>query len=157
MSETADIQIRRATVEDAPVFGRMLQAFNEEFESETPDAESIARRALPLLERGEIEVLFAGSGPDGFAQLRFLDSLYSDALGVWLDELYVVPAKRGTGLGRALLDGAVTLSRERGADHMSLTTSVDDSAARALYEMNGFTNEENVPGGPSMLYYERDL
>jgi len=155
--KAADLQIRRATSDDAPVFGRMLQAFNDEFESESPDADSIARRAVPLLERGEIDVLFVGAGPDGFAQIRFLDSLYSDGFGVWLEELYVVPAKRGTGLGRALLDAAMALSRERGADHMSLTTSVDDTAARALYEQNGFTNQEDVPGGPSMLYYERAL
>jgi hypothetical protein len=29
--------------------------------------------------------------------------------------------------------------------------------ARALYESAGFTNDEGGPGGPSMLYYERDL
>jgi hypothetical protein len=36
-------------------------------------------------------------------------------------------------------------------------TSVDDVAARALYERMGFTNREGGPDGPSMLYYERGL
>jgi len=49
------------------------------------------------------------------------------------------------------------LARELGADRMDLNTSVTDEAARALYERCGFTNLEFGPGGPSMLYYERDL
>ena len=49
------------------------------------------------------------------------------------------------------------LARDRGATRIDLNTSVTDEAARALYVKCGFTNEEFGPGGPSMLYYERDL
>jgi ribosomal protein S18 acetylase RimI-like enzyme len=48
-------------------------------------------------------------------------------------------------------------ARLRGAAHIDLNTSVDDTAARALYESAGFTNREGGPIGPQMLYYERDL
>jgi hypothetical protein len=40
---------------------------------------------------GEVTVLFAGEGPDGFAELRFRPSLYTGALDACLEELYVVP------------------------------------------------------------------
>jgi len=45
-------------------------------------------------------------------------------------------------------------SRERGAPHIDLGTSEDDTAGcmRA-----GFTNREGGRDGPRMLYYERDL
>jgi ribosomal protein S18 acetylase RimI-like enzyme len=49
------------------------------------------------------------------------------------------------------------VARAHGATRIDLNTSVDDEAARALYTSCGFTNEELGPGGPSMLYYERDL
>jgi ribosomal protein S18 acetylase RimI-like enzyme len=49
------------------------------------------------------------------------------------------------------------LARAHGATRIDLNTSVDDTAARALYTTCGFTNDEFGPGGPSMLYYERDL
>jgi ribosomal protein S18 acetylase RimI-like enzyme len=151
----ATIRLARAT--DAALFGRLLHAFNVEFEEPTPDADVIAERAAPLLAGGEVVVLFAGDGPDGFAQLRFRPSLYTGALDAYLEELYVVPERRGRGLGRALLEAAMDEARARGAARIDLNTSVDDVAARALYESAGFTNRESRPDGPRMLYYERDL
>jgi ribosomal protein S18 acetylase RimI-like enzyme len=153
----SDTFIRLASAADAPAFGRLLHAFNAEFGESTPDAEVIAERAAPLIESGQVTVLFAGDGPDGFAQLRFRPSLYTGALDAYLEELYVVPEHRGHGLGRALLDAAMEHARERGAARIDLGTSETDVAARALYESAGFTNREGGPEGPSMLYYERDL
>jgi ribosomal protein S18 acetylase RimI-like enzyme len=152
-----EAQIRRANAADASIFGGLLHAFNAEFGESTPSAEVIAGRAAPLLESGEVTVLFAGDGPDGFAQLRFRPSLYTGALDAYLEELYVVPDLRGQGLGRALLEAAMDYARQRGAAHIDLGTSEDDVAARALYESAGFTNREGRPDGPMMLYYERDL
>jgi ribosomal protein S18 acetylase RimI-like enzyme len=153
----AETPIRLATAADAPAFGRLLHAFNAEFGESTPDADVIAERAAPLIQSGEVTVLFAGDGPDGFAELRFRPSLYTGALDAYLEELYVVPERRGQGLGRALLEAAMAHARERGAARIDLGTSEDDVAARALYESTGFTNREGGPDGPIMLYYERDL
>jgi ribosomal protein S18 acetylase RimI-like enzyme len=153
----AQTPIRLASTADAPAFGRLLHAFNVEFGESTPDATVIAERAAPLIESGEVTVLLAGEGPDGFAQLRVRPSLYTGALDAYLEELYVVPERRGQGLGRALLQAAMAHARERGAARIDLGTSEDDVAARALYESAGFTNREGRPDGPTMLYYERDL
>src|SRR5687768_16669126 len=124
-------EVRAAASAEAATFGRMLHAFNAEYDEVTPDPEVIAARAAPLIESGEIVVLFAGDGPDGFAQLRFAASLYSGVRDATLDELYVVPERRGHGLGRALLGAAMEHARARGAVHIDLNTSEDDTAARA--------------------------
>ena len=153
----AQTRIRVATAADAPVFARLLHAFNTEYGEREPDADTIAERAAPLIESGEVTVVFAGDGPGGFAELRFRPSLYTGALDAYLEELYVVPERRGQGLGRALLEAAMEYARERGAARIDLNTSVDDVAARMLYEAVGFTNREGRPEGPTMLYYERDL
>ena len=142
---------------DAPTVGWLFHAFNAEFGEPEPRADLVAERAVPLMESGEVTVLFVGEGPDGFALLRFRPSLYTGALDALLEELYVVPEQRGRGLGRALLEAAMEHARKRGAARMELKTSVDDVAARALYEKTGFTNREGRPDGPTMLYYERDL
>ena len=157
MARDAETHIRLASAADAPAFGSLLQAFNVEFGEPTPDGDVFAERAAPLIESGEVTVLFGGDGPDGFAELRFRPSLYTGALDAYLEELYVVPERRGHGLGRALLEAAMEHARERGAAHIDLGTSEDDFAARALYESAGFTNREGGPDGPRMLYYERDL
>ena len=149
--------MRPATAADAPAFGRLLHAFNAEYDEPTPSADEIAERAGARLGSGEVAVLFVGDGPEGFAELRFRPSLYTGGLDAYLEELYVVPERRGRGLGRALLEAAMDYARARGADRIDLNTSEDDVAARALYERTGFTNREGSPDGPAMLYYEREL
>lgn len=141
----------------APEVARLLVAFNAEFETPSPDAAFLAERIAALIEAGEIEVLLCGEPAVGFGILRFNQALYDDAFDSHIDELYVVPERRGRGLGRALLDALLDAARARGATHVDLGTATDDTAARALYESAGFTNLEDSAGGPSMLYYERDL
>lgn len=154
----ADRDLRAGGVEDAGLLGRMLTEFNAEYGESEPAAEVVAGLAGPQLASGEIAVVFGpGDPPAGFAQLRFRASLYSPGPDACLEELWVRPAARGRGLGRALLEAAMELARERGADRIDLNTSVADEAARSLYESAGFTNQEGGPGGPSMLYYEREL
>ncbi len=89
--------------------------------------------------------------------LRFRPAIFSQALECYLAELYVVPDRRGQGLGRALMEGAIDLARREGATHMDLGTGEDDVAARALYERLGFSNREGRPDGPLNYFYEREL
>jgi ribosomal protein S18 acetylase RimI-like enzyme len=102
-------------------------------------------------------VLLAGPGPDGLAVLRFRAAIWTPGLECYLAELYVVPERRGQGLGRALMEAAIELARAQGADHMDLGTGEDDVAARALYESLGFSNREGKPEGPVNYFYEREL
>jgi ribosomal protein S18 acetylase RimI-like enzyme len=119
--------------------------------------EDAERRIAEHVGGDRMTFLLAGAGPDGFAQVVLMPSIYSDRPGAYLGELYIVPELRGRGLGRALLEAAMELARDRGADHIDLNTAETDTAARGLYESMGFTNREGQPDGPSMLYYERDL
>ena len=99
-------------------------------------------------------MLLAGDGPDGLAVLRFRPALWSAGRECYLAELYVVPALRYQGIGRALMDQAIAFAKAEGADGMDLNTAETDRAARALYEGLGFTNREGGPDGPPMLFYE---
>lgn len=149
--------IRRARTDDAAVIGRLLHDFNREYEEPSPAADELARHAEQLLESGELIVLLAGDGADGFCQFRLRRSIYTGLPDAHVEELYVVPERRGRGIGRALLSAAMAAAREAGATHVELTTGESDEAARALYESEGFTNFEGGPDGPRMLYYEREL
>lgn len=155
--EKPEIQVRQATIADAPEIARLLHDFNLEFLEPTPGVETLTETVRRLLGEGEITVLLAGEGPDGLALLRFRSALWSAGLEAYLQELYVVPALRGRGIGRRLLELTIDLARERGADGIDLNTGETDTAARALYESMGFTNREGGADGPSMLFYEREI
>jgi ribosomal protein S18 acetylase RimI-like enzyme len=148
--------IRRAEPADAEAIGRLLHDFNREFDEPTPSPQALAERIRELL-GGDTVVLLGGTGPDGLAVLRFRPSIWSRALECYLAELYVVPAKRGRGLGRALMEAAMDAARAEGADYMDLGTGEDDVAARALYESLGFSNREGKPDGAVQYFYEREL
>ena len=153
----SDHHVRRAEAADAAAVGRLLHDFNTEFSEPTPGPDRLAERIRQLLAEGRTTVLLGGAGPDGLAVLRFRPAIWSEGLECYLAELYVVPNRRGRGLGRALMNAAIDEARAQGADHMELGTSEDDRAARSLYESAGFTNREGKPDGPAMLFYEREL
>jgi ribosomal protein S18 acetylase RimI-like enzyme len=148
--------VRRASVRDADAAGRLLDDFNREFDEPTPGPQALAERVRALLEHGDTIVLLGGEGPDGLAVLRFRPAIWTEALECYLAELYVAPARRGQGLGRALMEEAIEVARAEGADHMDLGTGEDDVAARALYESLGFDNRGR-PDGPINYFYEREL
>lgn len=148
-------RIRRAEVADADVIGRLLHDFNTEFADPTPGPRAVAERVGELLESDEIAVLLAGEPPLGLAVLRLRPSLWRDAPEAYLEELYVVPDRRGRGAGRALMDAAIELARNAGAGEMHILTGENDTAARALYESLGFRGRDS--GGQRVLFHEREL
>jgi ribosomal protein S18 acetylase RimI-like enzyme len=149
--------VRRATAQDAEAIGRLLHDFNTEYDDPTPGPERMAERMRELLAGGDTAVVLSGRGPDGLAVLRFRPAIWEPALECYLAELYVVPARRGQGLGRALMNAAMALARAEGATYMDLGTAETDVAARRLYESLGFSNREGEPDGPINFYYEREL
>ncbi len=150
--------VRRAAAADAGDVARLLHDFNTEFDEPTPPVSALAERVEDLLGRGEVTVLLAVEPePVGLAVLRFREALWVAALDAYLEELYVIPERRGRGIGRSLLEAAMQVAREAGATHFELTTGETDTAARGLYASAGFTNREGHAEGPRMLYYERDL
>ena len=97
------------------------------------------------------------SGPADTAEIgrllhdfNFRAAIWSNGLECYLAELYVVPASRGRGLGRALMEAAISEARSRGADSMDIGVDEPDLAARNLYESLGFTSRTGGADGPLM-------
>ena len=145
------------------VAGRLLHDFNTEYDDPSPGAEALADRLGTLVAGGDTDVLLV-SGSDGegggegagVAVLRFRPALWTLANECYLAELYVVPTRRGGGLGRALLRACLERAVARGCDYVELATTEDDVVARHVYESEGFRRTEGA-GGPLAFHYERDL
>ncbi len=158
MVESADPP-RVARVGDTAEVAGLLHRFNREFDEFSPGAEVLKPRVREHLERDLSVFLLAGSPHVGVAQLRSREYLFTGAPTCYLEELYVVPDRRGEGHGRALMETAMTTARERGATTMELGTAMSDRAARGLYESLGFTNlrEGGRPRDPDALLRARAL
>ncbi len=157
MKDHPESPARVAGVEDLEAAGGLLCDFNREFDEPTPPAPVLTDRLRQLIEYGDTLVIVAGDVPAAVAVLRFRPALWSTALECYLAELYVKPARRGQGLGRAMMETAIDRARERGAQSMEIGVDEPDTAARRLYESLGFSNRVGGEGGPVMFVYERDL
>lgn len=151
------IRVRVAGPGDHGAVGTLLHDFNREFGDPAPPPAVLAERIGSLVESGETTVLVAGEPPLGLSVLRFRPAIFTTGLECYLAELYVVPERRGEGLGRALMDESLRLAVERGADSMEICVDEPDTAARRLYESLGFTNRIGGADGPVMFFYELDL
>lgn len=157
MADTDLSPVRRANADDAHSVAQLLHDFNREFDEPTPAVAELEQRIAQLSRGGDTVILLIGDGPDGLVVLRFREAIWSSGLECYLAELYVVPARRGQGLGRALMNTALQEARDRGADTMEIGVDEPDHAARRLYESLGFTNRAGGAEGAVMYVYERDL
>ena len=151
--------IRRVGAGDADAVAVLLRDFNAEYDEPAPAQEEMADRIRALLAHGDTVILVSGEAPCAVSVMRFRPALWSSGLECYLAELYVVPGRRGQGIGRALMERCIEVARAEGADTMELGTGEADVAARALYESLGFDNHEHGPGGVSTVsyFYEREL
>ena len=126
--------IRIATPSDAEALARMNAAFNGVSDS----AEQIAARLAACAEI-ETAILAELDGQvGGFACVRVVPCvLYAEPYAE-LTELYVEPALRRRGLGRALIAYAEQLAHARGATDLLIMTGTDNAAAQALYRAAGY-------------------
>jgi GNAT superfamily N-acetyltransferase len=77
----------------------------------------------------------SGKGtPLGFATIYWTwQTLHAARVGV-LNDLFVIPAARGSGTGRALIERCRELCRERGAEKLVWETAPDNATAQRLYD-----------------------
>lgn len=138
--------------------GRLLDAFNREYDDPTPGPEPLAARLGELIADGDTVVLVAQEAdePIGLAVVRLHKAIWTLALEAYLAELYVVPERRGRGVGQSLMRAWLDRARDLDADYAYLITSEDDVAARYLYAKNGFRRTEGEDG-PLMCALEREL
>jgi GNAT superfamily N-acetyltransferase len=96
------------------------------------------------LAKDESVIFLASEGGHavGFAQLYPSFSSLSMSPTWILNDLFVLPAARGNGVGTALLEQCKILATETGAKELSLETMKTNLTAQRLYEACGWKRDE---------------
>jgi GNAT superfamily N-acetyltransferase len=79
-------------------------------------------------------VVDEGDVPFGMAHMLFHRSTWSATWYCYLEDLFVDPARRAGGAGRALIDADYAEADRRGSTRTYWATDEDNSAARSLYD-----------------------
>jgi GNAT superfamily N-acetyltransferase len=142
LTRGAGIEVELAAPDQLAEPLSLLEEFLREGE---PVPLSFAGQLARAVEAGDIEVLAArtetGGRLAGVALLAFRPSISAGALIASIEDLYVRPDARCTGVGRALLEAVAERCRVRGVSYVEVQT--DDEAA-PFYEAVDYEQEHGV-------------
>ena len=114
-------QIRPAGVRDVPVILQLIRDLAT-YERAPDEVVATEEQLVDVLfgERPAAEVLlaFERKSPVGFAVYFYNFSTWLGRPGLYLEDLFVTPEKRGKGYGRALLVELAKIARDRGCGRM---------------------------------------
>lgn len=138
--EAPGVSIRPATEEDVSLILSFIKelAEYERLSGEVVATEDSLRRSL-FGERRFAEALIAelGDEPAGFALFFHTFSTFLGRPGIYLEDLYVRPEFRGSGIGRALLVHLARLAKERGCGRLEWSVLDWNEPAIGFYRGTG--------------------
>ncbi len=137
-------EIVRAGSADLEPVARLFDAYRQFYEKPA-DPERARTFMAERLGNGDSVVFLARVPEDGtalgFTQLYPSFSSVS-AQPIWiLNDLYVIPEARRSGVARALMLTAEAFARETGAKRLTLSTAHTNAQAQALYESLGYQQD----------------
>ena len=137
---TRHLRIRFATVDDVPLIRTLIGglAEYERLANEAVVTEADLRASL-FGERPAAEVLIAEAGDEaaGFALFFHNYSTFLGKPGLYLEDLFVFPAHRGLGIGRALMSRLAQLAVERNCGRFEWWVLDWNESAIRFYETLG--------------------
>jgi GNAT superfamily N-acetyltransferase len=134
------LRIERATPRDVPLILQLINALAE-YERMSNDVvateDSLRETLFGAHPSAEVVIGYAGDEPAGFALFFHNYSTFLGKPGLYLEDLFVVPAYRGRGYGKALLQHLATLAVERGCGRFEWSVLDWNEPAIGFYKKLG--------------------
>jgi ribosomal protein S18 acetylase RimI-like enzyme len=130
------VKTRQARHGDLDSIAPLFDAYRQFYEK--PADLALARRYLEERFKRDESVIYVAENENG--EIIGFTQLYPAFCSVLADrtftlyDLFVTPAARGTGAGRALMEAAEAHGRRMGAARLQLQTAVTNTVGQSLYE-----------------------
>ena len=149
---------RRATVDDAPEVARLLHDFNTEFDTPSPGVDVLTSRLRTLLAGDRTFALLAGDPAVAVALVTLRPNVWYDGQVALLDELYVVPERRGQGIGSVVIAELKAIASASDVDLIEINVDEGDVDAQRFYERHGFSGTgTGTEADERAFYYSLEL
>ncbi len=137
----SNFSIRNASPDDLDRLLPAMQAFYvlEHIRWDEARQRAAVASLIDSRRNGRLLVLEQDGELAGYAVVGFCFSLEFDGRYALLDELYVLPAFQGLGLGKQLMQQAEQLALAEGCRALRLEVNDDNPHARGIYERAGYT------------------
>jgi GNAT superfamily N-acetyltransferase len=138
-SARTGVRIREAVVEDAPLILaliRELAEYERIADQVAADEETLRRTlfgegAVPRAIIAEVD-----GEPVGFAVYFYNFSTFVGRPGLYIEDIYIRPAHRGSGAGRAMMRHCARVAERKGCGRIEMAV-LDWNPARSFYERLG--------------------
>jgi GNAT superfamily N-acetyltransferase len=143
----ARVTIRDATVDDVDVVFRFIEAMAE-FEGRRAALQATPERIREALfgreRRSSVLLAEVDGRAVGFASYFRTYSTFLGRPGIWLDDLYVDAAARGSGIGTALLRHLARVASASGCGRIEWTAGADNQRGLEFYRRHGASVRDHV-------------
>src|SRR6267154_723258 len=140
MNSQNNFEIRPARVEDVPLILELIRDLAT-YERAPKEVTATEKQLVGVLfgEKPVAEVLlaFEGKSPVGFAVFFYNFSTWLGRPGLYLEDLFVKPEKRGKGYGRALLVHLAKIARDHNCGRMEWAVLTWNEPAIQFYKKLG--------------------
>ena len=133
----ASVRIRPAAAADAVRIRAMNLVFNESDVSVESIAEKLKTPSAEMVLVAEAVVAEAARTVVGFATAKVQSSICYNGTWAELVEIYVEPASRRSGVGRALVSEIEVITKRRGARSLFLRTNQMNLDGRSFFQHCG--------------------
>ena len=135
-----NFQIRPTAVEDVPVILELIRdlaTYERAPDEVTATEEQLVDVLFGKKPAAEVLLAFERESPVGFAVYFYNFSTWLARPGLYLEDLFVKPEKRGKGYGRALLVELAKIARDRGCGRMEWAVLNWNEPAIKFYQALG--------------------
>lgn len=151
MTERSAFDIRPVAPGDRAAWQELFRAYGVFYETDFTDEVFDGVWAWLLDPEHEVSALVADAGGQlvGFAHIRRLSDTFTAGPGWSLDDLYVVPERRGQGIARDLIEQVARDGGAAGGGTLRWITAADNTTAQKLYD--------RIATRMTWVVYEREL
>jgi GNAT superfamily N-acetyltransferase len=134
------IVLRVATADDVPLildFVRQLADYVKESDEVVADEDQLRKTLFGERQVAEVVIASFDGEPAGFALFVHNYSTHLGQPGIYLEDLFVMPAFRGRGIGRLLFSYLASVAVERGCGRLEWAVHDWNQPAIRFYERFG--------------------
>ncbi len=145
------VEIRPVAPGDRAAWQELFRAYGVFYETDFTDEVFDGVWAWLLDPAHEVSALVAEANGDlvGFAHIRRLSDTFTAGPAWFLDDLYVIPERRGQGIARDLIERVARDGGAAGGGTLRWITAADNTTAQKLYD--------RIATRMTWVVYEREL